>query len=333
MQRNNILDAAKGITIIIVVFHHISFAAVSQNASELIQMNTSLHPLYISWFMPIFFLITGYCSTFKKSFHEFCLSNLRTILWPAITSFILIYSYRSLLASDIDIFLNSLDVFLLWGGNWFLCSLFFSKMLVWLIVNKTNIIILRYTVIILLSFLGVFLFNRTSEYCNYLHYCHTLYFSLYIFLGIEAQKYRLLEKKVINYLGLSFLPMFYLFHKTVGIPGIAGMFMSFDVIFLPIHFLLSITGACFVILISKILQNTKTIIFFGKNSLIIYLFHIEALRLTVSLCDNCINPSTIIQLIIFDCLALSISMSVCSVLILLFRTKYLHWIIRFPSKK
>ena len=333
MQRNKIIDVAKGMAITIVVFHHISFAAASQNSSGIIQYNTALHPLYISWFMPIFFLVTGYCSTYKKPFYEFTSSNLRTILWPLITSFILIYSYRSLLASDIGILKNALDVFLLWGGNWFLCSLFFSKMLAWLVVNKINTVILRYAVIILLSFVGVFLFNRTSEYCNYLHYCHTLYFSLYIFLGIEAQKLNLLEKKVINYLGLSFLPLFCLLHKTTGIPGIAGMFMSFDVFLLPIHFFLSITGSCLVICISKILQNTKPIEFFGKNSLIIYLFHIEVLRLIVSLCDDCINPSTIFQLIVFNCLTLTISMGICSVLVLLFRTKYLHWIIRFPSKR
>lgn len=219
------------------------------------------------------------------------------------------------------------------GGNWFLCSLFFAKFLVWFIVNEIVNVKLRYAVVILLAFVGVFLFNRTSAYSNYLHYCHTLYFSLYIFLGTEAQKYKLLENNIINILGLSFLPLFCLFHITVGIPGIAGMFMSFDVLLLPIHFILSITGSCFVICISKLLQNTKPIVFFGRNSLVIYLFHIEILRLIVPLCDYCINPSNIFQLIVFNCITLAISMGLCSVLIILFRTKCLHWIIRYPSMR
>ena len=68
------IDVAKGVLISIVIFHHISFQAnMAGIHNGCIQWNFTFLPLYASWFMPAFFIITGLCSNFNRPIGSFLL--------------------------------------------------------------------------------------------------------------------------------------------------------------------------------------------------------------------------------------------------------------------
>ena len=122
-SRLSYIDIAKGILISIVLFHHISFQANLVGLHNgCIQWNFTFLPLYASWFMPAFFIITGYCSNFNRSFKSFALDNIATLVWPMLLFYILtsLFKVHSLSSYSIITDLSN-------GINWFLTALFISK--------------------------------------------------------------------------------------------------------------------------------------------------------------------------------------------------------------
>lgn len=66
--RNEIIDIVKGIAIICIVLGHLSYSIIVR----------SVYPFHV----PIFFIITGYFITNKKSISEFCKRKASALLLP-----------------------------------------------------------------------------------------------------------------------------------------------------------------------------------------------------------------------------------------------------------
>ena len=138
--RNEWLDVAKGITIILMVFGHTGFST------------------YWVWFiyafhMPLFFIASGWTSNWTKyNIHKFIFHKVRTLLFPFI-----IYSCIVLIINDLTVKSGGFHNFIKkgWGeyALWFVQVLFLASFLVKIIhYIKSNI--LRYIVIMMLGVLG-----------------------------------------------------------------------------------------------------------------------------------------------------------------------------------
>ena len=295
--------------------------------------NLYMLPTYCAWFMPAFFLTTGYCSNFNKQFFPFLYSNFRTLLWPAITSFAIIYTFRSIWYDDKSILLNSFSLIPLWGFNWFLMALFLSKILLWGINRYFVSNVIKGMLFLFIAFLAIYMNDVNFLGDNWLHHRHALYLSFFLFIGYFLKNKNVEYKKYIIICGAIYIPLLLASMKTIGVlPGIAGVWINFNVSNVFFHILLALTGSCFCLCIANLFNKSRLLQFIGINSLVFYLFHIDALRISEKIISvYIINPESLSQVFLFDLLTLIICVCLCSVLVYILSTKYLHWIIKWPS--
>jgi fucose 4-O-acetylase-like acetyltransferase len=123
--------------------------------------------IHVSFFMPAFFIITGLCSNIEKEFKPFFISNVRTILIPAIVFDLLFFTIPSLFMGQ-DPWKFVMGGFVMralgFGGvYWFLPCLFLSKLIYWTLHKYTNkLILLDYSNSIGCSWIYTALFQTLS---------------------------------------------------------------------------------------------------------------------------------------------------------------------------
>lgn len=337
--RIDYLDTYKGILIIVVIFHHISFQIDVAGINDSVRsFNMILLPTYCSWFMPAFFLITGYCSNFNKPFPTFLSSQLRTLLWPSFTFFLIIHLFRSAILNDFTVFINSFSLIPIMGFNWFLTALFISKILYYGIVRIWGNSSYRFISLLFLAFCAIYMNDINLFGENYLHHRHALYLSFFLCTGHlikELQGAKLI--KYIQIFAYLFLPIVLLAMKINGVlPGIAGIWINFSMIQVPFHMLTAITGSCFILIIAQLVSKSKKsqfVNYVGINSLLFYLVHIDILRGTMLFASHFLNPSSLLQVVCFDILIILLTLFICSMLVYIFNRKYLRLLVKFPEIK
>lgn len=161
------IDIAKVILICCLLYGHMLVIARWEGMDDsVLQLISKSVPLYNSFFMQTFFLITGFCSSFQKDFKSFLWGNLKSLIIPSI---LLVTFSKYLLAA---IFAHRFDTAPLLGltdwlidsGPWFVISLFWAKIL-YFFINKLSIHQQAFLIIILyLSGIALHHFNLFPNY-------------------------------------------------------------------------------------------------------------------------------------------------------------------------
>lgn len=133
-ERLHYIDVAKGILILLVAYGHIyglsKNACVDDISIEWIHRSINL---FVSFYMPCFFVVTGFCSSFKKPFFTILVQSLKSIVLPGVF-FTMVLMVRNL---NYDSMLQLLKSIVLYGGAyWFLSSLFLARIFYWIVFNK-----------------------------------------------------------------------------------------------------------------------------------------------------------------------------------------------------
>ena len=122
------IDIAKGIMIILLIFHHLPQVSKTLLGleNETLESLDGLKYIYCTFFMQAFFVITGYCSNFDKKYKKFLTDDVRTILLPAFLFTIVIrYATIYMLKREVGMPLYG---YIIWGSSfWFLNSMFVGK--------------------------------------------------------------------------------------------------------------------------------------------------------------------------------------------------------------
>ena len=142
---------------------------------------------FIPFYMPCFFVITGFCSSFKKHFATFLWQSFKTIILPGIT--------LSLMLMVMDLNMRSIaallkDVIIYGGRYWFLSSLFLARVIYWLISNilkKASIL----TIACVLSFVLGLVISNIYDGREYWWFVHALLLMPYLGFGQLLKKYDL----------------------------------------------------------------------------------------------------------------------------------------------
>ena len=293
-----------------------------------------------AFFMPAFFIISGYCSSFNKPLKHFILSRIKTILLPT-----LIVGVITQIESCLSIYFQGFEsiywciktiiksVILTIGNEWFLPTLFIGSIGVCFISQKKINKKVALSLLFILFLLGLYLYNNVKSLYNIWFFKHALMATIFIYIGdclksIQWQYWSMGKALLIYPLLIGCIIGF-----GIHIPYLTnGVHITFQEI--PLFLLLALTGSLFIVFTSKFIYEhlsmknpiIKILLFLGKNSIVVYLFHFALYRILIYY----INPLFIqgkIHSLFFFIIVIILNISICSIIAKLLNTKRLKWII------
>lgn len=279
-QRKGYIDIAKGILIILLVIHHaevIYHDNLHVNNQVLSFLEIIQFPLITCYFLQLFFLITGYCSNFKKQFKPFLINQSKTLLLPLVTITLVFYilnTDRSIISlSFYKGMIGCLGSSMIYGSfSWFLVTMFEAKIIYYVINRYVSNKRMKLGVLLLLSLLGSLI------YYNGIHpelRMHRQVLEFLLFLGIgNIFKERLIDKKyfIISIIAYSLIAILY-FTINKPLPFATSEIVYNSIFEWPLHILLSMAGSIIILYFSYLIKREKLLEYIGKNSLVIYLIH------------------------------------------------------------
>ena len=295
-ERLHYIDIFKGICLILVVVHHAPLAlygGFAEPGTILWYANNFI----IAFFMPAFFMATGYCSSFKKPFNQYLWKNVKTILLPC---YCLYYLNRYIQNLDVLLFEDSswmslshwlapgIRTFIEEGGfYWFLSSLFIAKLMAWC-VNLILNVRLRILILFLSFGLGLYLYQCTKV-DNLFFFQHAMMLMPFLFFGKALrQKENLLDKYGI-FISLGFfIVLMTLSMLDVEIPTITRN-ITVTLPRMPLFLVLSVCGTLTILYVSKLIKTSMVLEFLGKGSLVEYCFNYATLTLVSDMCRSYFN--------------------------------------------
>ncbi len=334
-KRIEYIDVAKGVFIMCLFYgHSIIYGRILGVDEEATHLIGKTQLLYEGFFMQSFFLITGFCSSFKIPISVFIWKNIKTILLPGMLLSVLGNYIWSLLnggeISSIVILLSKLSDWFLLGGEWFIIALFCSKLTLWFILKRNKH--LQIVIVALIYIVGLTL-NQIDIFPNYIWHRHTMLLIPYLYMGFLAKGN--LEKiepimKPVALIGVVIIPVQVLldikgfYHMPFNDNGIHVSLLNF-----PIHYLNVFCGTAIVILISRTIEKCAFIKTLGMGSLLCYLWNGLLLMLFITLIRNIgFNPNEQYTGWIFYMIAVMLSYIAAYVLVLLvYNNKCLKWLV------
>ena len=326
-------DVAKGVLICLVIISHIyletlSVAKIPNNTFAYMR---SWQWIHVSFFMPAFFVITGLCSNFEKEFKPFLISNIRTILIPAIVFDLLFFTIPSFFMGQdpwVIVMTGFVKRALAFGGVfWFLPCLFLSKLIYWTLHKYTKKVLL-WSILIALVVFG-FLLHHFSLFPQKWWYIHQV-FDLTIFLGVgQFLKNTSIDRNIFyRFCTAIFLILIVLFLITkLPMPSILYTYKIQEWWQLPVHFLVSIGGTAVLLWICQTINSNTFLEFLGRGTIVVYGVHQLFLKILLRFIEPLIsNQGVIISLIMFF-VVFFCTVGFCALFIMTFNSKYLKPII------
>lgn len=331
--RISFIDMTKGILIIMVMVGHMQNVCKELNVhDDVFVMLDHFEWFWGPFFMPAFFVITGFCGNFDKPFKPYLISNIKGLLIPAFTLGIISRWLSFLYISDITIsnfFSLGLKGFITNGGSfWFLSALFVSKVLYFALRKIVSDMKWQFLILIIMHLVGFLLFSN-SICKNVWFFQHSFMLTIYLFIGQYFKKIDLINTKKTMLLAgnwggylISVLIIMLLGYES---PHIAHNVTLNKITILP-HLFLSIWGSYLILSLTKKMRNISPLLFLGKNSLIFYCLHIKLLFYFIGIFSILLEQLIWLSILCWGIIILSI-IGVCSLFSFLLNRKYFKFIL------
>lgn len=282
-HRDNFIDVAKGIGIMLIVSIHTEVFGVMG------------HPLsFIS--VPVFFLMSGFYDCSERNIGQWFPKSLRTLILPAIIWILIATTYGKILgyAKDRSWGENPFSLYNMTGGNgpaWFLFALLYAKVLTWgmIRIKLPKFVLWGGSLLIGYAGMNINMPLLFDEGCAALPFYVT---------GKLAYPYlrEIMENKGLLVAGIIALCL-YLWHLVsfMIVPQSNGNFAPYYLVALGLMLL------CFVpfLFISEKLQNQKWLVSLGQHSLGIMLLHAPMCHTAAVILNRVFEPASLYWIVSF----------------------------------
>ena len=325
--------------------HVCSFAETSGIDSAFISRCMLFSSLYICFFMQAFLVLTGYTSNFNKSFKDFFLSLIKTILIPWVSFSFISQIIRMFNGGTLCITISNQEFFFLIEDFWFLHVLFFGKLIYYFIYKYIKNDSLRAGLLLSFMACGFFLFSlhksmeNTYHYNNYLHFKDLLCMMFFIWMGNYLRRKNMMQaikgKSLIIIMFLYLLGhLLRLFFRLKGYDEllIAPVIIShggnaISPLQIPAYLYYVILGSLTCFGLIRYIEKCALLEYFGRNSLVIYCMHFLFISFAINIVKSLLLPISFPGTIVFVICSLGIVLLSCSVIIYLSKYKPFSFLI------
>ena len=314
-KRLSYIDIAKGILILFLLMGHALLFIRNEGIDDGFINGFQRLRLYLwtPYYMPAFFVITGFCSNFDKPFPTFLWQNFKTLKIPAMIfgTFLVLVTMMSHHAFSFQRILHHVSICVFESGLWFLDALFIAKVLYWCIMKISNNRLLLFLSCLSFFFVVVMMYKNNIPPKDFGNICHALMLTVFLFVGQQMKIWQMTSRQKTVYGGLVFiLVVVYAIMCEISIPFITNK-VSIDWTRVLPFFILSISGSVALIGISHLISDNRWLEYIGRNSLVYYMFNTFALNISVKFLVGFMKmgiPSILVYLLILivTCLILAI---------------------------
>ncbi len=194
-ERIHYFDVAKGILILMVAYGHVWYTICHNSGFDNIFMSQlyDFSNIWVVFYMPAFFVITGRCSNYNCSWKSFLYKQVKTLLVPAFTLALLIHAIEWLFTGHG--FYIGIKVFMKGVSYWFIFALFTAKMIYFIVNQLLGSVYKIAFITLLLSFFSVVVYGFFPKVPNYWCWIHALGLIPFLSLGELIKKYDVLDNK------------------------------------------------------------------------------------------------------------------------------------------
>lgn len=324
------IDIFKGLLIILVVWGHICYVITLSTGIELSsivwKIVSNIADNWIApYYMGAFFLVTGICSSFKRTFKEQLTIDFKRLIVPAICIPFIMCLFQK---NPIEFFLKVSDNLFQGKIPWFLASMFLARATYKMIICTINNEICRSCLFVLISVVGCWMLNNYSEY-NVLWIFHAFSFVIYIYIGNTMRNDfkvsgKALLLSICLYVGIELI----ISKLSISSPALCEI-ITFRTWMWPVYITLTLSGSYVLFFLSKKIKQNSVLQYIGRNSLVIYLTHITFIRLLSYIIKDYIEKYSSAP---YGSIIIVASMLTGSVLwgllwAHIFKIRYLRWIV------
>lgn len=270
-NRLDCIDVAKGLLMLMVIGIHLMSVGSTYGLNDCVHRFIGEYHLYLAaFYMPAFFVITGYCSDFSVGFSSFSIKNLKSLFLPSFIFPLIIAAIKMLVTRDSLAFMNEIKELILCGGTWFLTAMFFAKLIYYGIFNYFDDSKTQLALCLLINYVANLAYHL-NWIPNIWYIYHAMELMLFIHLG-KMIKHEVFTRQTIIYLSILYIITISVI-RYLG-DSVPAMHIGFSVSMTnyPLHLLLSITGSIVFLEICKLIGHSSILQFIGRNSLSYYVF-------------------------------------------------------------
>ena len=281
--------------------------------------------LWTPYYMPAFFVITGYCSNFNKSFGTFLWQNFKTLKIPAIIFgfFLAVVTMINHHALSLSGVWHHLSVCIIESGLWFLDALFLAKILYWLLLRISSDGRAQLLLSLVTFLVGLLLYRANIPPKDFGNVCHALMLTLFLFAGQQLKEWQLVPIKRAIWMGMLFiLALLVTALLGIKIPFITNK-ISLDWMGVLPFIVLSLSGSLMVIGASGLLERNYWLEYIGRNSLVFYMFNTFALNISVKLLSKYMTNHLLC--VVLYLLVMLLTCAILVVITKILNTKYLRF--------
>lgn len=309
----------------LVVLGHMDNTAVMSGIHDNLIKNIDLiERIWTPFFMGTFFVITGYCSNFGKSFKSFFFSRIKSLIIPSITFEILLYLLNNEKLSLIQLIRIPIHNICL-GPAWFLAAMFMGS-IIYYCINKFLKKYHRIIICISLYIIGFILSQYLPQLSRFWSLPHTFMLLLYLEIGVLLKN----ETRVMG-LKCSIVSLIVYLLSIISITSNDGkigichtIFMTWFSLFPSL--LCGISASILIFNVSRFIKHSHVLEFIGRNSVIFYLSNWFLLQFYYNLYKTLFDMSQIYTICGITLTYISVLVT-SSIIAYILNAKYLKFLI------